>query len=72
MYDMLGPHVKLILIVRDPVDRLHSDYNFERKRSFNKDPSGRAHEVCPYVGGAETLEECLFLPGTNIVRISAM
>ena len=27
MYETLGPNVKLILILRDPVDRLHSDYN---------------------------------------------
>ena len=29
VYDMLGPHMKFLLIVRDPVDRVHSDYRFQ-------------------------------------------
>ncbi len=66
MYQMLGPDIKLILIVRDPVERLHSDYNWLRRHSMNRiNYLGRFNNL---IEAEKSLEECVFYTGTKIVR----
>ena len=36
IYESLGPKMKFLVMLRDPVDRIHSDYNFNVSSTINK------------------------------------
>ena len=51
IYESLGPKMKFLVMLRDPVDRLHSDY------SFNVSPSKNSRKSYLDLNGPTSLSE---------------